>query len=113
MKLELVWTPTGNIKESARFYRDVLGWEEAWREGETTMAFRMPGTEIQLMVDTDSSGLKPGPFFRVDSVDAFYQEHKDTLRFAVPPKDIPPGRYACFLDPAGNSLHVYDTTRER
>jgi hypothetical protein len=32
-------------------YRDELGWEEAWREGDTTVSLKLPGTDVQLMLD--------------------------------------------------------------
>ncbi|MBE3590699.1 MAG: VOC family protein [Firmicutes bacterium] len=113
MKLEMFWVRADSLSRTIRFYRDTLGWDEAWREGDLAMAFRMPGSDVQLMVDCDpDEGLTPGPFFRVESVDAFYEENRDRLNFVVQPKDIPPGRYAAFTDPTGNTLHIYDVTRE-
>jgi catechol 2,3-dioxygenase-like lactoylglutathione lyase family enzyme len=31
-----------DVKQALGFYRDTLGWEEAWREGETTTSLGMP-----------------------------------------------------------------------
>lgn len=113
MKLAFLYQPVSDIAEARRFYRDVLGWEEAWREGDTVTAFAIPGTDVQLLLDQDENEpAEAGGFFRVDSVDAFYAAHRDRLRFVVTPRDIPPGRYAAFEDPSGNVLRIYDATRE-
>lgn len=113
MKLEMFWVRASDPRETVRFYRDVLGWDEAWREGDLAMAFRMPGSDVQLLVDfAEESRCTPGPYLRVDSVDSFYQANRDRLNFIVTPTDIPPGRYAAFADPTGNTLHIYDVTRE-
>lgn len=114
MQLTMFYYPTRDVKASVRFYRDILGWEEAWREGETTVAFRLPGTDVQLMIDHEENPAtgRPGIFLRVDSVDAFYRENRHRLDFVGEPIDIPPGRYVVFNDPAGNAVHVYDHTRD-
>ncbi len=45
------------------FYRDVLGFEEAWREGEDTVSFYVPDSSAQIMLVTD--GLPAGPMYLV------------------------------------------------
>jgi catechol 2,3-dioxygenase-like lactoylglutathione lyase family enzyme len=113
MQLAFLYRPVRDLKEARRFYRDALGWPEAWREGETTTAFALLATAVQLLLDQDDrEPLRAGGFFRVDSVDAFYAAHRDRLRFVAPPRDIPPGRYAAVEDPSGNVLRIYDATRE-
>jgi catechol 2,3-dioxygenase-like lactoylglutathione lyase family enzyme len=37
MKLEFLYTPTRDLQASLGLYRDELGWEEAWREGDSTV----------------------------------------------------------------------------
>ncbi len=109
MKLSLIYLPVKDLKAALALYRDTLGFEEAWREGEFTAGLALPGTDVQLMLDQDApEGDKPGPFFQVDDVDAFYAEHQGDLAFVAPPKDIPPGRYVAFDDPWGNRVHVLD-----
>jgi len=113
MGYAFLYQPVRDLDEARRFYRDVLGWAEAWREGDTVTAFAIPGTAVQLLLDQDDrEPLRAGGLFRVDSVDAFYAAHRDRLRFVIAPRDIPPGRYAAFEDPSGNVLRIYDATRE-
>lgn len=114
MKLSLIYLPVEDLDEALALYRDVLGFEVAWREGDLTAGLAVAGTELQLMLDQDPSNAgKPGPFFEVDDVDAFYAEHQDDLAFVSPPKSIPPGRYVAFDDPAGNRVHVLDLSADR
>jgi catechol 2,3-dioxygenase-like lactoylglutathione lyase family enzyme len=110
MKLTFLYQPVKDIKESVGFYRDALGLEEAWREGESTVAFKLPGTEVELMLDVPQGHgpeWGPGGFYAVDSVDAYVAEHPK-LDWVGKVNDMPGGRYATFLDPSGNSIHLFD-----
>ena len=114
MNLSFVYMPVDDITKALRLYRNTRGFEEAWREGDLTVGLKLPGTDVVLMLDQDTPGPeKPGPFFRVESVDDFYQSHQGKLSFNAPPKNIPPGRYVSFDDPWGNRVHVLDLTANR
>jgi catechol 2,3-dioxygenase-like lactoylglutathione lyase family enzyme len=112
-KLSFLYAPTNNMKSALNFYRDKLGLEEAWREGDGTVAFKIPGSEIELMVDLLEEGVHDtaGPMFVLSSVDAFYEEEKDQLNFVRKPSDIPPGRWAALRDPDGNMFYVLDMSK--
>jgi catechol 2,3-dioxygenase-like lactoylglutathione lyase family enzyme len=56
MKLEFLYTPTRDLQASLALYRDELGWEEAWREGDSTASLKVPGSDVQLMLDATSPG---------------------------------------------------------
>lgn len=111
MQLAFMYLPVKDIKTALTLYRDTLGFEESWREGDLTVGLALPGTEVVLMIDQDTpAGTKPGPFFRVDDVDAFYAANHGKLNFVTEPYDIPPGRYVAFEDDSGNRVHVLDTS---
>lgn len=112
MKLVSYYVPVADLKPALAFYRDALGWDETWREGELTVGLQMPGTDVELMLDQDPSDPRPSPFFQVDDVRAFYTEKSGTLRFVAEPIEIPPGWTAAFEDPAGNLIRILDTTKE-
>lgn len=112
MKLVFLYHPVSNLKDSLAFYRDTLGFEEAWREGEHTVALQLPGSDVRLLIEDDELGLAPGGVFLVDSVDGFYKENKDQLEFIKQPVSIPPGRYAIYKDNSGNLLRILDFTNE-
>lgn len=112
MKLTFLYQPVGDsaqLKETVAFYRDVLGLDESWREGDTTVAFTLPGTEVELMLDVwpEDADRRTSGFFGVDDVDRFVAEHPE-IKWVGEPVDVPGGRTAGFLDPSGNLLRVFD-----
>jgi catechol 2,3-dioxygenase-like lactoylglutathione lyase family enzyme len=108
MKLAFFYLPVADLKQALALYRDTLGWEESWREGDTTTSLRLPGTEVELMVVTDDGSTTPGPVFQVDSVQEFHARHRDELRFRGEPEEIPGGFWSAFEDPSGNLVYVLD-----
>ena len=111
MKLIFLYHPVNDLKESLSFYRDTLGYEEAWREGENTVALTIPGSDVQMLIEDDEHELGPGGVFQIESVDGFYQENKQNLTFVKEPIDIPPGRYAIYKDNSGNPIRIIDFTK--
>ena len=53
MKLVFLHHPVENLEASLAFYRDTLGFKEAWREEEHTVAFKIPNSEVELLLDYD------------------------------------------------------------
>jgi catechol 2,3-dioxygenase-like lactoylglutathione lyase family enzyme len=114
MKLTYLYQPVDDLAAAVEFYRDTLGLDEKWREGDTTAAFGLPGTEIELILDVPpGSGPEwaAGGFFGVENVAAFLAEHPN-LKQVGEVIDIPGGRSATILDPAGNALHIFDQSSE-
>lgn len=110
MKLTFIYVSVPDLDEALRFYRDELGLDESWREGDTTVAFQLPGSEVQLMLSVppdDGPRWSTGPFCRVDDVSTFMKEH-DSFEWVGEPDDVPGGRSASFRDPAGNIIHIFD-----
>ncbi|MEH7111417.1 VOC family protein [Neobacillus niacini] len=112
MKLVFLYHPVDNIKESLTYYRDTLGFEEAWREGEHTVALHIPNSEVRLLIEDDEKELGAGGVFLVESVDQFFNEKKEVLEFVKEPIDIPPGRYAIYKDNSGIAIRIIDFSKE-
>ena len=110
MNLGYVYIPVKSAKEALAFYRDTLGFDELWREGDETIAIRLPGTKVALMIDEDTTDDKVGPFFVVPDVRAFYEQNAGKVGFLGEPRRIPPGWLASFEDPSGNVIRVMDRT---
>jgi catechol 2,3-dioxygenase-like lactoylglutathione lyase family enzyme len=109
MKLVFLYHPVKDLTEALAFYRDELGWDEAWREGDSTIAMKIPDSDVQVMLDSsdsDGSGDASG-FYEVKSVDAFFAAHGDRVTFVEEPRDLPPIRCAAFTDPSGNLFRIY------
>jgi catechol 2,3-dioxygenase-like lactoylglutathione lyase family enzyme len=114
MKLEFLYTPTRDLQASLALYRDELGWEEAWREGESTVSLKVPGSDVQLMLDVveDNAGSAFGPVFVLDDLRRFEAERPPRLRATSEPQEIPGGYLATYQDPSGNTIYVMDQSLE-
>ncbi len=114
VKLTFLYHPVKDLTEALAFYRDELGWDEAWREGDETVAMKIPGSDVQVMLDAsdpDPSSQASG-FYEVDNVDDFYAAHRDQVTFVDPPTDLTPIRYASFSDPSGNLFRIFHNLDE-
>lgn len=107
MKLTFLYHPVQDLDEAVGFYRDVLGLDEAWREGTETAAFALPDSEVQVMLDVTTDEAGPSAFYEVANVDAFHAERKDSANWVQEPEDLPPIRCAAFTDPAGNLFRIF------
>ena len=107
--VEFLYLPVNDLQKALAFYRDGLGWSEAWREGETTVSLKMPGDHLQLMIDeVDDEPLRPGPVVSVDDVRTWHADRRDILQFWRPPAKIPGGYWAAFEDGLGNAVYIAD-----
>jgi catechol 2,3-dioxygenase-like lactoylglutathione lyase family enzyme len=111
MKLEFVYTPVSDIKAALEFYRDGLGFQEAWREGEATISLSLPNSDVQMMLDLVEEPTRPGPFFVVESVAKFRIEHPN-LDYTGETFEIPGGYMTSFTDPWGNLVYLLDQSTE-
>jgi predicted enzyme related to lactoylglutathione lyase len=107
MRLEFVYLPVPDLQPALALYRDQLGFDELWREGELTVGLGIPGSETAIMLDAAAvpdSG--PGPVFAVESVEAWLDGR--VLDVVMPPMEIPGGRIMSFRDGGGNHVYVMD-----
>lgn len=112
MKLELFLIPTTDLNASLTLYRDGLGFVELWREGETTAALTMPGSDAQIMLDSSDPDAVPGPMLVVESVQAFHDTRPATLTVMAEPSEIPGGYLAAYQEPGGSTIYVLDQSTE-
>lgn len=108
MKLEFLYTPVPDLGAALALYRDALGWEEAWREGELTVSLTLPGTDVKLMLDQADSGDGVGPIFVVESVEKFHADRPAELAVQEEPQEIPGGSMATYADAWGHPIYVID-----
>jgi catechol 2,3-dioxygenase-like lactoylglutathione lyase family enzyme len=112
MKLEFLFAPTADLNASLALYRDALGFTEVWREGDTTVALSLPGTDVQLMLDANDPSAPFGPLFVVDSVEAFHATRPELLNVIEEPAEIPGGFLATYQDPGGATIYVMDQSTD-
>ena len=107
MRLEFIYVPVSDLDAALALYRDELGFDELWREGESTVGLAIEGTTTALMVDAaPAPGSASGPVFSVESVDDWLAGRE--LDLVLEPFDIPGGRIASFRDATGNQVYVMD-----
>jgi catechol 2,3-dioxygenase-like lactoylglutathione lyase family enzyme len=112
MKLEFLFVPTSDLSASLALYRDGLGFTEVWREGDATVALAVPGSDVQLMLDSNDPDAPLGPLFVVDSVEAFHAGRAESLTVLAAPAEIPGGFLATYQDPGGATLYVMDQSTD-
>lgn len=112
-KLHALYLPVSELNSALQFYRDQIGLEEIWREGDLAIAFQLPETDVQLIIGqvTEQSPVVAGPVFIIPSVDTLYATEQSTFEFAGMPVDIPSGRLSAVKDPCGNRLYFIDESR--
>ncbi|NRQ30855.1 VOC family protein [Nonomuraea sp. NN258] len=113
MKLEFLFVPTSDLKASLALYRDGLGFTENWREGDTTVALALPGTDVQIMLDAHDPEAPVGPVFIVDSVEDFHAARPQALAVLEAPTEIPGGFQATYQDPGGATIYVMDQSTDQ
>ncbi|GAA2173050.1 hypothetical protein GCM10009846_13420 [Agrococcus versicolor] len=101
MQLSFLFQPVDDLAAAAAHYA-ALGWEEAWRQGDHTIALQCPGLDTQLMLDDEPGWGGPGPMYLVDDVQAWLDAHP-VAQVATRIADIPGGRVADIQAPG----HVY------
>ncbi len=112
MKLEFLYMPTRDLSAALALYRDGLGWQEAWREGESTVSLTLPGTDVQLMLDASDPDAAFGPIFVVDNVHDFHTGRPSELQINAEPEAIPGGSMATYEDQSGNTIYVLDQSED-
>lgn len=113
MKFGFLFIPTSDLKASLALYRDGLGCTEAWREGETTVALSVPGSDVQIMLDSHDANAPLGPVFIVDSLDAFHAARPEALAVIEEPYAIPGGFQATYREPGGGTIYVVDQSTDQ
>lgn len=83
-----------------------------WREGDTTVALSLPGTDVQLMLDSSDPDAPLGPLFVVDSVKDFHATRSETLAVIDEISEIPGGFMATYQDPGGATIYVMDQSTD-
>lgn len=112
MKLEFLFVPTSDLAASLEVYRDVLGFTELWREGDTTVALSQPGSDVQIMLDANDPDAPVTPLFVVDSAKAFHATRPSSLTTIQEPSEIPGGYLAIYQDAGGTTIQVMDQSTD-
>ncbi|RLV50717.1 hypothetical protein D9V37_01765 [Nocardioides mangrovicus] len=105
MRLTFYYAPVTDLAAATAYYRDQLGFDEAWREGDDTVSFWMPGRVGQVMLSLTEQ--PPGPMYLVDDLAEWLASHPG-VDLISPPYAIPGGRVAGVRGPESNAYYVFD-----
>jgi len=83
-----------------------------WREGDSTITLSLPGTDVQLMLDSNDPTAPFGPLFVVDSVQTFHEKRPTALDVIEAPAEIPGGFLATYRDAGGMTIYVMDQSTD-
>lgn len=112
MKLDFLLIPTEDLAASLAFYRDALDFTEVWREGNSTAAMSLAGSDTQIMLDSSDPEAAAGPVFVVDRVQQFHAALPVNLAVVDEPTEIPGGFMAAYRESGGSTLYVLDQSTE-
>lgn len=104
-EFRFLYQPVDDLHVALRFYADVLGYDEVWRDGDLSVGVTIPGQRTQIMLSV--SGKPAGPMYLVANLDKWIAEHPD-LPIAVARDGAGSGSVAGFEDPTGNVFYVFD-----
>jgi predicted enzyme related to lactoylglutathione lyase len=108
-KIDALQIPVPDLDAGLSVYRDRLGHELIWRTA-TAAGLRMPGTDAELVLQTERKELETN--LVVASADAAAARMREAGGgVVVPPFDIPIGRCAVVADPWGNRLVLLDGSK--
>ena len=104
-EFRFLYQPVDDLGASVDFYVDVLGFEEAWTDGDVSVGLWFPGRAGQVMLST--SGKPAGPMYLVESLDEWVAQHPE-IALAVERDAAGKGSVAGFKDPGGNVFYIFD-----
>lgn len=108
-KLDCLQIPVPSLDEGLELYRGRLGHELVW-QSETAAGLRMPGTDAELVLQTERPELEAN--ILVASADAAVRRFTEAGgKVLIPPFDIEIGRCVVVQDPWGNRLVLLDMSR--
>ena len=105
MRLTFLFQHVDDLDVAVAFHRDVLGWGETWREGSDTVAFAIPGGDVEVMLSTDPGA--DGPMYLVDDVDEWLAAHPE-VEVVNPKSPIPGGSVVEVATATGSAFYVFE-----
>lgn len=108
-RVDCVRLPVDSLESGLAFYRDALGLELVWRDGDSA-GLAMPGDGTEIVIHT--RGGSPETDLLVQSADQAARVIAGAGgSVKVPPFDIRIGRCCVVLDPWGNELVLLDCSK--
>lgn len=107
-KVGMIIHPVTDLDAAERFYRDGLGLEPKFRDGDRFCAFDLGGVTVALAAGEEDRAGTTAVSFKVDDLGAAVRQLCDAGATVLRDVEEGPHEYRAVLrDPAGNALIVY------
>lgn len=113
LKIDNIMYRVSNLDESAKFYSEVLGLKQVWRDNEFKMVgFVFAESDSEIVIHTDATIPNPDFSFLVSNVVDFVKEYSAKgYKVLKEPFDVRPGKFAVLSDLDGNVINIIDLTK--
>lgn len=113
LKIDNIMYRVKDLDASAKFYTDVLGLKQVWRDDEHQMiGFVFPASDSEIVIHTLPDIPSPDFSFLVDNVEEFVREFRQRgYTVCREPFDVRPGKFAVLSDLDGNLINIIDLTK--
>ena len=112
-KIDNIMFRVKDLEASAKFYSEVLGLKQVWKDDEHQMiGFVFPESNSEIVIHTIPDIPNPDFSFLVDDVEEFVKEFRNKgYKVCKEPFDVRPGKFAVLSDLDGNLINIIDLTK--
>lgn len=112
-KIDNIMYRVKDLDTSAKFYSEVLGLKQVWRDDEHQMiGLVFPESDSEIVIHSLANIPNPDFSFLVDNVEEFVKEFRDNgYKVCKEPFDIRSGKFAVLSDPDENVINIMDLTK--
>lgn len=112
-KIDNIMYRVKDLDTSAKFYSEVLGLKQVWRDDEHQMiGLVFPESDSEIVIHLLANIPNPDFSFLVDNVEEFVKEFRDNgYKVCKEPFDIRSGKFAVLSDPDENVINIMDLTK--
>ncbi len=113
IKIDNIMFRVGDLDASAKFYSEVLGLKQVWRDDEHKMiGFVFAESDSEIVIHSINDMPNPDFSFLVENVEEFVKEFKEGgYKVLKEPFDVRPGKFAVLSDLDENVINIIDLTK--
>lgn len=113
IKIDNIMFRVKNLDASAKFYSEVLGLKQVWRDDKEKMiGFIFPESDSEIVIHTNPDIPNPDFSFLVEDVEEFVRQFNDKgYKVLREPFEVRTGKYAVLSDLDGNVINIIDLTK--
>ncbi len=112
-KIDCIMYRVKDLDVSAKFYSEILGLKQVWRDNEHQMiGFTFSESDSEIVIHTLADIPNPDSSYLVDNVEEFVKVFKAKGYIVCKePFEVRTGKFAVLSDPDGNIINIIDLTK--